>query len=230
MPDQLQLTDIVLLGRTFDEYCRMFALNAQTLERDVILDVASGVSSFCAEASRAGARVTASDRVYSFSASEIAAKCALDLEMVMAQLPGIADLYVWDFFPDIAALTRQREHAYTTFVEDFAARGQQRYVPVTYPQTPFADGQFTLALVSHFLFLYEEHLSYDFHRQTLRELLRITSKEIRIFPLINLKGQRSAHLTTLLNDPEFAAYEKTIRRVEYEFMRGGNEMLELRKP
>ena len=47
MDKQLVLKDIVLLGRTFDEYYRMFDLNDELLKKEKILDVASGVSSFC---------------------------------------------------------------------------------------------------------------------------------------------------------------------------------------
>jgi hypothetical protein len=50
MDKQLDLKNIALIGRTFEEYYRMFDLdNLPTNEH--ILDVASGVSSFCAEAS-----------------------------------------------------------------------------------------------------------------------------------------------------------------------------------
>jgi len=50
MDKQLILKDIVLIGRTFDEYYRMFDLNDELLKKEEILDVASGVSSFCTEA------------------------------------------------------------------------------------------------------------------------------------------------------------------------------------
>jgi hypothetical protein len=38
----LKLDDIVLLGRTFDEYCRMFRLDETLLANECILDAASG--------------------------------------------------------------------------------------------------------------------------------------------------------------------------------------------
>lgn len=224
----LRLEGMVLLGRTFDEYRRMFDLD--TVDPALpILDVAAGVSSFCAEATAAGYRVTASDQVYQFSAEVIATKCAQDLALVLNQLPRIMHLYRWQVFQDVEELKRQRERAYSLFVEDFKLHGRQRYVPVTYPPTNFAKGQFAISLVSHLLFLYDAHLDYDFHRQTIAELLRITWEEIRIFPLISLDGMRSRFLEPLVHDSVLAGCWTTIRAVDYEFMRGGNEMLVISK-
>lgn len=228
MAKQLHIRDVALLGRTLDEYRRIFSLSEAELAGETILDVASGVSSFCAEANELGGRVTASDRIYALSAAEIEAKCLRDLGLVMSQMPKVADMYVWDYFPDVAALARHRERAARLFLQDFAARGTSRYVPIEYPETGFADGQFTLALVSHFLFLYEDRLSYEFHRRTVLELLRIASKEIRVFPLVNLKGERSALLESLLRDRGFSGCRMTVERVSYEFLRGADEMLRIR--
>ncbi|MBZ0303075.1 MAG: hypothetical protein K8J31_25235, partial [Anaerolineae bacterium] len=140
-------------------------------------------------------------------------------------LPAVADMYVWDQFADVAALTVEREKAYTRFVADYREQGTRRYVPAAYPATDFADDQFTLALASHFLLMYDEHLTYDFHQATLKELLRVTSREVRLFPLINLRYQRSPFVARLMQDPTFAHCTFEIVPVDYEFMKGGSEML-----
>ncbi len=222
---QLNLKNIALIGRTFDEYYRMFDLGNIPLKNETILDVASGVSSFCAEANAKGYNVTASDKIYKSGASDIGQKCARDLDTVIKQLPDIADLYVWDYFKDIQSLKAQRERAYKLFVQDFKKYGQERYVPVEYPVTDFGEEQFTISLVSHFLFLYEDRLDYELHKKTILELLRITSKEIRIFPIVNLKGQRSSLVESLIYDEDFEQFPISIRNVGYEFMKNGNEML-----
>ncbi len=226
---QLNLKNIALIGRTFDEYYRMFDLSNVPLKNETILDVASGVSSFCAEANAKGYNVTASDKIYMSGASDIGQKCAQDLDTVIKQLPDIADLYVWDYFRDIRSLKMQREMAYKLFVQDFKKYGQGRYVPVEYPVTDFGDGQFTISLVSHFLFLYEDRLDYELHKRTILEILRITSKEIRIFPIVNLKGQRSSFVESLMYDEDFEQFPISIRNVGYEFMKNGNEMLVIKK-
>jgi len=53
----LQLDRVVLLGRTFDEYRRYFLLEPEELVGKTVLDVAGGVSSFCAEANARCIRV-----------------------------------------------------------------------------------------------------------------------------------------------------------------------------
>ena len=221
---RLGLDDVALIGRTFAEYHRLFALD-NTNADDVILDAAAGVSSFTAEANAQGYNVTASDRIYAYDAATIEAKCADDLTRVMALLPPVADQYVWDYFPDIPTLTAQRERAYQAFVADYRAHGPTRYVPTTYPHTDFAEDQFTLALVSHLLFLYDDQLDYAFHKATLAELLRVTSREIRMFPLVNLRYFRSPIVEQLMQDPDFAAHTFKIVPVDYEFLKGGDEML-----
>src|SRR5688500_12073475 len=64
MKQGLVLDKVVLLGRTFEEYVRYFALDRSRLAGKTILDVPSGVSSFCAEARQQGLEVTACDLIY----------------------------------------------------------------------------------------------------------------------------------------------------------------------
>jgi hypothetical protein len=218
----MQLDEIVLLGRTFDEYYAMFDM--KTLHGRRILDVASGVSSFCAEANACGYSVTASDRIYMLDADVIEDKCARDLDIVMRKVQERSDAYVWDVFKNVHGLNAQREKAYRTFIQDFRQYGQ-RYIPTEYPVSPFSDKQFEYALVSHFLLLYDDLLDYAFHKQTLLELLRIVSREVRIFPIMNLKGERSHYLEPLMNDADLAQFQFSIRKVNYEFIKNGNELL-----
>lgn len=229
MDKQLNLKNIALIGRTFEEYYNMFNLHNTLLENEIILDVASGVSSFCAEANRQGFNVTASDRIYSLSPYEIEKKCIQDLDIIIKQLPDIADLFVWNFFKDIQALEANRKKAYKLFIEDFRIHWTKRYVSVKYPSTDFHDNQFTITLVSHLLFLYEDKLDYDFHKKTISELLRITSKEIRIFPIVNLKGIKSQFIEHLMHDKDFENLHIFIKKVNYEFIKNGNEMMVIKK-
>jgi hypothetical protein len=102
MDKQLNLKNIALIGRTFEEYYHMF--NLDDLAGGNILDVASGVSSFCAEANRQGFKVTASDKIYSSNPYEIEPKCKQDLDMIIKQMPDIADLFIWNYFKNIESL------------------------------------------------------------------------------------------------------------------------------
>ncbi len=224
MEKKFDLKEIVLIGRTYDEYFHMFHLGDLDLGAERILDAASGVSSFCAEANANGYDVTASDRIYCFEPDEIRAKCAGDLQIVMDKLPGVMDQYRWVYFKNAEALREQRERAYRAFADDYAAHREQ-YIETAYPCSSFADKQFTMSLASHFLFLYDEHLDYAFHRDTVMELLRMTSKEIRIFPLVNLRYHRSAFVERLSEELVQMGHGAEIKQVDYEFVKGGNEMM-----
>ena len=98
--------------------------------------------------------------------------------------------------PNLDALRAQREKAYRGFVADYRQHGHARYIETEFPNSRFADGQFDLALVSHFLFLDDEQLDYDFHKHTLLELLRI-AREVRLFPLVNMRTERASAIAKL---------------------------------
>lgn len=166
--------------------------------------------------------MTASDRIYSLSPYEIEQNCIQDIDIIIKQLPDIADLFVWNFFDN-------RKKAYKLFIEDFRTHRTKRYVPIEYPFTDFHDNQFTISLISHFLFLYEDKLDYDFHKKTILELLRITSKEIRIFPIVNTKGKKSQFVEHLMHDKDFENLQMFIKKVGYEFIKNGNEMMTIKK-
>jgi len=92
---------------------------------------------------------------------------------------------------------------------------------------PFPDGAFDLALCSHLLFLYSEHLSEDFHVASIEELCRV-AKEARLFPLLELGSRKSRHVEAVHTRLTDAGYVVSIRTVPYEFQRSGNQMMRLR--
>jgi len=79
--------------------------------------------------------------------------------------------------------------------------------------------------VSHFLFLYDDRLDFEFHVASLRELARITDGEVRVYPLVNLKAEPSRVLEGLSGASLPGRLER--RPVPFEFLRGAREMLVL---
>ena len=114
----LKLDKVVLLGRTLDEYLRFFALNAAALEGREILDVASGVSSFCAEGNARGWGVTAFDPIYDWTPERIANQCAEDLPAVIRDI-GTAGTYRWDFYQTPERMGEYRARAQRAFLADY---------------------------------------------------------------------------------------------------------------
>jgi hypothetical protein len=113
------------------------------------------------------------------------------------------------------------------FLADYAAPCQdKRYVAASLPALPFANGSFDLTICSHFLFLYGEELSFEFHLRSVLELCRV-SAEVRIFPLLNLQGGTSRHVKPIVAELSRRELPASIERVPYEFQRGGNEMMRI---
>ncbi|MFX1366165.1 MAG: hypothetical protein ACFFCE_05080 [Promethearchaeota archaeon] len=227
--EKINLDKVALIGRTFDEYERIFRLSDFRLKNITILDVGSGVSSFCAEASNRGIKVIAMDPIYDYNSSSLEAKCSKDLDLVIKELNGVEHLYIWEIFRSKEDLKNYREKAYKQFIKHFRDNKSNLYTSEKMPKTTFKNNQFDLIISSHLLFLYDHIFDYTFHKETIKEMLRICSKEIRIFPLVNLYGRRSTFLQDFLKDPNFKNYKKTIERVDYEFIRGGNEFIKIIK-
>jgi hypothetical protein len=90
----------------------------------------------------------------------------------------------------------------------------------------FATGQFDLAICSHFVFLYQHELSLDFHIEAVKEMCRV-AKEVRIFPLLDMAGEKSAYIEPVMRAMRDAGLGVEIEKVDYEFQRGGNEMMRI---
>jgi hypothetical protein len=226
MKPGLELSKVVLLGRTFEEYRRYFGLDETALRGKNILDIASGVSSFCAEANAKGIPVTAMDPIYEHTPEKIQNRCEADLEFVTNEI-GKVKAYKWDFYKTPEGMRRYRDRAYKLFLPDFARMKSEQYIFGKLPRTPFRDGQFDLTLVSYFLFVYEGQFDYEFHKQSIAEILRITSGEARIYPLVNFKAERSQFIERIKSEPAFANWKFEEVKTDFEFLRNSNSFLRI---
>ncbi|PQO44323.1 SAM-dependent methyltransferase [Blastopirellula marina] len=221
------LENVVPWGRSFDEYVRMFALTEDDLNK-TILGCADGPAAFNAELTRRGGQIVSCDPLYAFPSEQIDARIREAYPTVMQQVQANADDFVWSRpIPDIEALGRIRMSAMQEFVADFpAGLIAGRYVAAELPTLPLTDWQFELALCSHFLFLYDG-LGAEFHQNAIAELCRV-AEEIRIFPLLQLDGRRSAYLTTIIDELQSTGSIAEVIETPYEFQRGACEMLRIR--
>ena len=220
------LDRVVPWGRSFDEYRRMFALTDADLAFR-ILGCADGPASFNAEATRQGGRVVSADPLYRCSAQAIRERVEANCEEVLAQTRRNAGEFVWDSIRSVEELRVLRMSAMRNFLEDFeSGKQQERYVDAELPTLPFPDRSFDLAVCSHFLFLYTEQLTAEFHQSAITELCRV-APEVRIFPLLALGGQPSPHVFPVVEHLRESGLEVTIEVVPYEFQRGGNQMMRI---
>lgn len=226
-PMVMQLEKVVPFGRSLDEYQRMFALSENDLEK-TILGIGDGPASFNAEMHALGKRVVSVDPLYVFSAGEVQRQFYSVVDHVIAQVKATPRDWVWTYHRSPDHLREHRVHALTKFVSDYdTGKLEGRYIVGALPRLDFGDGQFDLALCSHLLFLYSDHYSYEFHRASVHELLRV-AREVRIFPLLTLMLHRSPYVNPLMADLTSHGFSVCVRTVGYELQRGGNEMLQIR--
>lgn len=225
---ETRLDRIVFIGRTFEEYMRMFDLDEQALEGRSILDCPAGACSFTAHAGKRGCQVTAADIAYYHDYDKLAMKGLQDIGHAMEHVGLEQDRYLWAEFENVEDLRDERGRALRDCVEDMELH-PDRYVPATLPVLPFAAEQFDLTLSAHFLFTYSDRLDGEFHLNTLRELFRVTRQEIRIFPLVDQSGRQSEHLDPLISFADSKGWGAELKAVPYHFQRNANQMLILRK-
>ncbi len=205
----------------------MFTLHESDLRRS-ILGCGDGPAAFNAELTRRGGRILSIDPIYSFSADEIQTRIAATFGAVLAETEKNRDLFVWRDVGDVGELGRRRMEAMRCFLTDYpGGRRQGRYRAGELPSLDLADNRFDLALCSHFLFLYSDHLSTGFHVRSVLELCRV-AREVRIFPLLDLDGRPSPHLGVVTDRLRRQGHEISICTVAYEFQKGGNRMLRIR--
>jgi hypothetical protein len=140
---------------------------------------------------------------------------------------------VWDHFRDPDHLGECRLGAMRRFLADFdPGREAGRYVAASLPALPFPDGRFSLALVSHLLFLYSGQLDQNFHIAAFEELLWVAG-EVRVFPLLGLDNRWSPHVGPVRDHLTRASYGVEVTAVEYEFQKAedhaGNRMMRVRR-
>jgi SAM-dependent methyltransferase len=219
----LQLDRVVLLGRTFEEYRRYFLLEPDRLIGKRVLDVAGGVSSFCAEANQLGIEVTSFDPIYALSPEKIRQRSEADLEAVYRTI-GHVPTYRWDFYKDPGYMRELRERASAIFFSDYDAH-RERYVAGELPRLPFSDCQFDLTLVSYLLFAYQDRFDYQFHRDSMLEIMRVTRGEARIYPTVTFEAQPSEYIPMLQSDPALRQFCFAEIKTDFEFLVGSNSFL-----
>lgn len=219
---------VVPRGRSFDDYQRMFALTEHDLKCK-ILGCADGPASFNAQMFESGRLMVSIDPLYQFSAAQIEARIEQTFEGVINQTRLNQHQFNWSSIPSVEELGRMRTAAMRTFLADYDhGKAAGRYVAAELPDLPFKAQSFDLALCSHFLFLYSDHLSLDFHYKAIEAMCHVAA-EVRIFPLLNYNAEPSPWAERLQEWLTEDGYDVSIYTVLYEFQRGVNKMMKVRR-
>lgn len=178
-----------------------------------------GPLAFNAEAADRGWHVTSCDPVYQFQADEIRRRIDDVYPEIMAKMRQGADSYIWESLSSVEQLGEVRMKAMSRFLSDFDAGCRQgRYVSASLPSLPFTDSEFDLALCSHYLFLYSNHVDRAAHLESMRELCRVAS-EVRVFPVVSLDGEVSKHLDQVMTALSVNGIDVPLQPVSYRFQK-----------
>lgn len=224
----MKLENVVPWGRNLEEYQSMFLLSNQDLQSK-ILGCGDGPSSFNFEATTQNVNIISIDPIYQFTRDEIQQRIDETSSVVSEQVRQNQKDYIWKNIKSVDKLIEVRLRAMNDFINDYEdGKKQNRYIHNELPKLAFENNSFDLVLSSHFLFLYSEHFDLQFHIDSILEMCRVSKKEVRIFPLLNLKNEKSEHLESILKILNDRGFETKIVKTNYEFQKGADEMLTIK--
>ncbi|WP_350280576.1 hypothetical protein [Kribbella sp. HUAS MG21] len=211
---------MLVTSRSYAEYEAMFDLKELP---DSVLDCCAGGAGFTAEAAARGVDAIAADPAYELEPAELVDSVRKSLPATSGIVDEHAGSFVWTWYGSPERKDQYRIEAADRFLQDVAA-APERYVAAGLPDLPFGDRRFELVLCSHLLFTWADKYDRDWHAAALRELIRVSNDEVRIFPLVlQGTGEPIPWLPDLLASLENVTCE--VRKVPYEFQVGANEML-----
>ena len=213
---------MLVTSRSYAEYEAMFDL---TELPESVLDCCAGGASFTAEAAARGVDAIAADPAYELEPAELVDTVRRSLPATSGIIDEHSGSFVWNWYGTPERKDQYRIEAADAFLQDVSV-APERYVAAGLPELPFGDRRFELVLCSHLLFTWADRYDRDWHLASLRELIRVSNHEVRIFPLVMLgAGDSVPYLPELLEALDGVTWE--IRKVPYEFQVGANEMLVL---
>lgn len=191
---------------------------------EAILDCCAGGSSFTAEAAARGVDAVAVDQAYELPIPDLVDAVRRGLPDGAKIVDAHANRFVWTWYGDPARKDELRIEAADRFLQDVTA-APDRYVAASLPELPFEDGRFDLALCSHLLFTWAGTYDFGWHLAALKELVRVSRSEVRIFPLVQQgAGEPVPFMQELL---AALPVRSEFRKVPYEFQVGADQMLVL---
>ncbi len=189
-------TNIVFIGRPLKIILDLMNISCiSDLKGLKILDCPGGPGTVSLELKQHGIDTIAVDPLYSKSKQELEIELKNSIEKTYKMYKEDKqkrDVFVSDF--DIEALHEVRKKTGNLFLDDFVqGKKEGRYIAASLPHLPFQDNYFDITWSVHLLFAYANLESggldgtgklfpYEFHYQAIKELLRVTKKEVLIAP------------------------------------------------
>ncbi|MBT4964122.1 MAG: hypothetical protein HOI53_01425 [Francisellaceae bacterium] len=220
----LQENDVRFLGYSREDYVNMFDLNQTEVHNMRFLDYAGSLNGFTRAMMRDNLKAVCVDPLYHLPLNQLEGKIELACLNFERYLKENYSQILLDESQIQQEVSRRRFIALGTLESYESAKRAGYYKEKVLPDLGFADKSFDMALCSHFLFTYSDALSLDFHIASILELARV-AYQVRIFPLVDSKGELSEHLGPVLAKLQERGLAAEVRKVEHEFQRIGNAML-----
>ncbi len=195
----MDLPRVVFFGRTGEEALEFFNLDLAAWRGCRVLDCPGGPGSFTALARATGVESVAADPLYALPQEELERRCRDDITFTLerlAQSPIVRPGF------DLELFRTGKLEALETFLADRRDHGEA-YTAAALPCLPFAAASFDLVLSGHLLFSYapiadgglSEQPDFDlpWHRRALAELLRLSRREVRIYPAHTMELEPRVH-------------------------------------
>jgi hypothetical protein len=226
---RFELDKVAFYGRTLSEYLKMFGIDDLILLKtyNTILDCPSGASSFVAEATKCGINAVGCDPLFDKDLEKLSQQGEKDIEYVIERVSDRP--HFLGFYHSIDKLREYRKLALQRFISDYAEGiKEKRYIKGELPRLPFDDRSFDLVLSGHFLFTYSHKFNFSFILSSIVELFRVSSREVRIYPVQKSALEPYEHMTKLLDTLKREhGIDYEIVTVSFEFQLGSNKMLRL---
>ncbi len=222
-----KLNSVVPWGRNMEEYKLMFQLSESDMSKK-FAGFGDGPACFNYEMTERNGNVISFDLIYQFSKADIEKRIEEVRVTVMQQMRENMNNYVWKNIKNLNELENTRMSAMKKFLSDYEkGKAEGRYVFHELPnRLPYEEDYFDIGLSSHFLLMYTA-LGYDFHIASMAEMLRVC-KEIRIFPIVDLDANKTDLVENVI-DYFRKDYTVEIVKTQYEFQKGENKLLIIRK-
>lgn len=217
---------VVMTPRALYDYKNMFLLTDEELRNGTILDCPAGASPFGAQVRARGGRVVSADLAYDVPRPELTDKIRSDLARLWSWVEAADEVIDWSYLGSPDALYSHWEVAVDLFLTDFALDGE-RYVTVTLPELPFPDKHFSLVVSSHGLFTFPQFISYEDHLESLREMVRVSAGEVRLFPIADTTSTVYPRLGELRDALLESGIRSEIRKAACSYNKGVDQLLVL---
>ncbi len=238
-PSDFVLEDIAFFGRTLKEYLGMFAITEDELEGKKILDCPAGPASFVAEVTKLGINAIGCDPLYEQNYQVLAGKARGYILAALDRTTKTPELFYRQTVEEIKDFRDEKLKAAELFIGDYSdGLKNGRYIKAALPELPFEDKSFDLTLSGNLLFLYTSHqyggiienstFDYGFHLRSIRELMRITRQEIRLYPIEMPKLGMHSFVARLVSELKPLGVDWQIVTGTYMDIRGADHALVLK--